>query len=169
LLRPDLPYYYHIGDGIPYRSSVGRAVGWHLWKIVATNGGVQLFIDQTQVYSHTGSFGFNYIQFYVSGAARGAYRSPERAPVQLEFVPAESPFRTRRIWPAGRPSLDRLAWSNPAPRLASMSRTIFAQRSYSDVISSGLSPRWTCCRKGCSIQFSTELRRFTKHSLTRMA
>src|ERR1700680_3640730 len=57
----------------------------------------------------------------LSPAGPGASRSAELAPSQPEFVPAESLFRTRRISPTNQPSLDRPAWSGPAPRSATRS------------------------------------------------
>ena len=57
-----------------------------------------------------------------SPAGPAVCRSAGHEPSQPEFVPAESPFRTRRKRRAGRPSLDRPASSGPAPRSATRSR-----------------------------------------------
>src|SRR5258705_3949683 len=63
----------------------------------------------------TGS-GSQQLEVPLSPAGPDAYRSAGPVPIQPEFVRAESLVQTRRRSPVIRPSLDRPAWSDPAPR-----------------------------------------------------
>src|SRR5450432_4408803 len=68
----------------------------------------------------TGS-GSQQLEVPLSPAGPDAYRSAGPGPIQPECAPAKSLVRTRRRSPTNQPSLDRPAWSGPAPRSATRS------------------------------------------------